>query len=74
MSTTTTDTSTLENKGIRNFRTAADIENFYRFVQENGLRREAQLVFSALVTNLKLKEKKENRKKKAKAKRKQKLQ
>lgn len=71
---TTTDTSTIDNKGIRNFRTAADIENFYRFVQDNGLRREAHLVFSAIVTKLKQKEKKETRKKKARAKRKAKLQ
>ncbi|PIK16509.1 hypothetical protein [Halobacteriovorax sp. JY17] len=71
---TTTDTIAFENKGIRNFRSAADIENFYRFVQDNGLRREAQLVLSALVGSLKQKEKKETRKKKAKAKRKAKLQ
>mgnify|MGYP000734177084 FL=1 len=71
---TTTDTNALENKGLRNFRSAADIENFYRFVQDNGLRREAQLVLSAIVSKLKAKEKKETRKKKAKAKRKAKLQ
>ncbi|ATH08808.1 hypothetical protein BIY24_12875 [Halobacteriovorax marinus] len=71
---TTTDTSTIESKGIRNFRTAADIENFYRFIQDNGLRREASLVLSAIVGNLRQKEKKETRKKKAKARRKEKLQ
>ncbi len=33
----------------KNFRTSADIENFYRFVSENNLRREAKLVLQAIM-------------------------
>lgn len=29
---------------IKNFRSNADIENFYRFIHENGLRREAHML------------------------------
>lgn len=31
-------------KGIRSFRSNVDVENFYRFVHENNLRREAKML------------------------------
>ena len=50
MATTTSDNtvSTETAKALRNFRNSADIENFYRFVYENELRREARMVFEAI--------------------------
>lgn len=35
-------------KTPRNFRTAIDIENFYRFVNDNDLRREAKLMLEMI--------------------------
>lgn len=32
----------------RNFRTAIDIENFYRFINENDLRREAKIMLEQI--------------------------
>lgn len=49
------------NKTIRNFRTAPDIENFYRFVHENGLRAEAKKVLEVIVTERKLQMKKKKK-------------
>jgi hypothetical protein len=66
MTTTTTETPTLEGKGLRNFRNSADVENFYRFVHENGLRREAKLIMSAIVSHLNKGKKKTRKKRKSK--------
>ncbi len=45
MTTETENTTTeAQPKSPRNFRSAIDIENFYRFVHENDLRREARLM------------------------------
>ena len=49
----------------RNFRSSADVENFYRFVSENNLRREAKIVLQAimkLVHESKKKSKRESKK------------
>lgn len=35
-------------KTPRNFRTAIDIENFYRFVNDNDLRKEAKIMFEII--------------------------
>jgi hypothetical protein len=35
-------------KTPRNFRTAIDIENFYRFVNDNDLRREAKIMLEMI--------------------------
>ncbi|MDD0853888.1 hypothetical protein HBN50_12320 [Halobacteriovorax sp. GB3] len=32
----------------KNFKSSADVENFYRFVYENNLRREAKMILSAI--------------------------
>ena len=37
---------------IRNFRSSADVENFYRFVNENSLRREAKMILEAIYARL----------------------
>lgn len=35
-------------KTPRNFRSAVDIENFYRFVNDNDLRKEARIMFELI--------------------------
>jgi riboflavin biosynthesis pyrimidine reductase len=65
---TITETVSTDGKILRNFRNSADVENFYRFVHENDLRREAGLIMSTIVKALKNNEKKTKRKRKAKAK------
>ena len=48
---TTTETSTIVievPKTPRNFRSAVDIESFYRFVNDNDLRREAKIMFELI--------------------------
>ena len=52
-------------KVAKNFRNAPDIENFYRFIHENGLRREAKTAIEAIMQVIKPK-KKGRRKRKAK--------
>jgi hypothetical protein len=49
------DTMTIETEQIvenpktpRNFRTAIDIENFYRFVNDNDLRKEAKIMLELI--------------------------
>lgn len=37
---------------LRNFRNSADVENFYRFVNENSLRREAKMILEAIYARL----------------------
>ncbi|OIQ19062.1 MAG: hypothetical protein BM556_07185 [Bacteriovorax sp. MedPE-SWde] len=53
-------------KGIKNFRSSPDIENFYRFIHENGLRKEAKAVLELVnvTLNPKAKKKRKPRKKK----------
>ena len=53
-------------KGGRNFKTSQDVEAFYRFVHENGLRREARTVLESVHAKIKeinKKSKKRGRKK-----------
>ncbi len=54
-------------KTPRNFRTAIDIENFYRFVNENDLRREAkimlEIIHSKVMATIKKKRKESKSKK-----------
>ena len=64
--TPTTDQTATEGNGLRNFRKIADVENFYRFVHENGLRREAKLIVSAITTHLNKGKKKVRKKRKSK--------
>jgi hypothetical protein len=40
----TTETADTGSMNIRTFRNSADVENFYRFVNESGLRREAAII------------------------------
>lgn len=49
----------------KSFKSSADVENFYRFVYENNLRREAKMVLSAIVS-LQKSAKKTKRKRKTK--------
>lgn len=45
----TTNEAVVENpKTPRNFRTAIDIENFYRFVNDNDLRKEAKIMLEII--------------------------
>ncbi len=37
-------------RSFKNFRTLPEIENFYRFVHDNDLRREALMALSAIVS------------------------
>lgn len=50
MSTLNTETEAVVEspKTPRNFRTAIDIENFYRFVNDNDLRREAKIMLEMI--------------------------
>ncbi len=65
--TNTTETETVAEgpKTPRNFRTAIDIENFYRFVNENDLRREAKIMLELLQSKVMLAVKKNKKDKKA---------
>jgi hypothetical protein len=53
-------------KGIRNFRQSSDVENFYRFVHDNGLRREAKMILETVYTAIKKSKKKARRPRKTK--------
>jgi len=65
MTTTTTTTDTAEvAKPVRNFRNSPDIENFYRFVHENDLRREAKMIFEAINAKVNKTTKRKSRSKK----------
>jgi hypothetical protein len=48
MSLENTETVVESPKTPRNFRTAIDIENFYRFVNENDLRKEAKTMLELI--------------------------
>lgn len=68
---TTTDSTAATNgveivRTLRNFRSSADIENFYRFINEHSLRREAKQILETISTALKAETKKQNRKRKSK--------
>ena len=52
-------------KGLRNFRHSQDIENFYRFIHDNGLQREARLMMDTVKKHLVAQRKKAEAKKKA---------
>ncbi len=49
---------------FKNFRTIPEIENFYRFVHDNDLRREALMALSAIVSKAQSQRKKKSRSKK----------
>lgn len=73
MSTTTTQQeNTTTNAGpevvrtLRNFRSSADVENFYRFVNDNSLRREAKQILETIYARLTKDVKKTKSKKKRK--------
>jgi hypothetical protein len=40
------------NRFVSNFRHSPDIENFYRFVFENSLRREAKMIFEKVLEKI----------------------
>ena len=66
MSTVNTETEAVVEgpKTPRNFRTAIDIENFYRFVNDNDLRREAKIMLELIQQKVMItvkKKKKENK-------------
>lgn len=52
-------------KNIKSFRKSKDLEDFYRFINENGLRREARHALEFIVSRL-AKPKKKSRGRKAK--------
>ena len=70
MSTETTTTNTNKTneengaKKVQNFRSNVDVENFYRFVHENDLRREAKMLLSMVYSRMTDTKKKKGRKKK----------
>jgi len=59
-------TEDAHNRNIKNFRSSADVENFYRFISENRLRREAQMALEAICNRMKALQKKGKRKRKKK--------
>lgn len=46
------DTSPQEVMTIKNFRTNGDIENFYRYIHDNGLRREAFMLMEYAISKV----------------------
>ncbi len=52
-------------KTPRNFRTAIDIENFYRFVNDNDLRKEAKIMLDVIQAKVMIAVKKNKKDKKA---------
>ncbi|MBG09086.1 MAG: hypothetical protein CME68_10035 [Halobacteriovoraceae bacterium] len=47
---------------LRNFRKSPEVENFYRFISENDLRREALMILEVITSKLAQKKKKKSRK------------
>ena len=47
---------------LRNFRKSPEVENFYRFISENDLRREALMILEVITSKLVQKKKKKSRK------------
>ncbi len=60
-------TTTEKQRRTVGFRSSSDIENFYRFVADNGLRREAKLVLEK-ISSLLTKNNKKKRKRRGRAK------
>jgi hypothetical protein len=67
MSTVNTETEVVVEgpKTPRNFRTAIDIENFYRFVNDNDLRREAKIMLEMIQQKVMITVKKKKKETKA---------
>lgn len=67
MSTLNTETEVVVEgpKTPRNFRTAIDIENFYRFVNDNDLRREAKIMLELIQQKVMITVKKKKKETKA---------
>lgn len=51
------------NKSSRGVKNNPEVENFYRFVQENDLRREANMIFTEIVKFMKPQKKRRRKKK-----------
>lgn len=49
MESTTDQKEILEGNTQKGYRNLNDIENFYRFVYENKVRKEAQMIFQAII-------------------------
>ncbi len=62
----TTIETKIEETPVKSFKQSADIENFYRFVYESGLRREAHLILSTIHSAMTKKKKGRRKKKSAK--------
>lgn len=62
---TNTETVVESPKTPRNFRTAIDIENFYRFVNDNDLRREAKIMLELIQQKVMITVKKKKKETKA---------
>ena len=60
---TTTEVKKTEVSRSRNFRNSADIENFYRFVHDNNLRREAHLILETIISRMNIKKRRRRSKK-----------
>ena len=45
---TTTEVNTETTASTKTYKNSADIENFYRFIHENSLRREAHTILTAI--------------------------
>lgn len=53
MSKTTENTEKKEtNNGIKNFKASSDVENFYRFIFDNGLRSEAHQLMELVLKRI----------------------
>ena len=52
-------------KNLRAVKSNADVENLFRFISENNLRKEAHMIFSQVVNHLNPPKKKRKRKAKA---------
>lgn len=65
MSTIETEAAVESPKTPRNFRTAIDIENFYRFVNDNDLRREAKIMLEIIQSKVMVAVKKKKKETKA---------
>ncbi len=48
----TENTNPGEGNTLKGYRNLNDVENFYRFVYENKVRKEAQMIFKAIVDTL----------------------
>lgn len=62
---TNTEAEVVGPKTPRNFRTAIDIENFYRFVNDNDLRREAKIMLELIQQKVMITVKKKRKETKA---------